>query len=168
MEKVFKIVSSCIWIVYAIFVVLSLLTSASNSNSLSLPFKSYIVRSGSMEPTIMTGDIIFITAQKRYAKNDIITFIDKEKRTVTHRVIEQAGNIFTTKGDNNQTPDPEQISNSAIVGKYTARIPTAGYILVAAQKPFGLFLLVAIPLILLIGSELFKEKPRIHETSKME
>jgi signal peptidase len=166
MEKAFQFISSIFWIFYVAFVLVSFATTASNSKSSPLPLRSFIVQSGSMEPTIMTGDVIFIKPQNAYQKDDIVTFHDAANRTVTHRILSDDEGKLTTKGDNNQATDPDPITQQNIVGKYQFRIPKAGYLLVHSQQPFGMFLLIAIPLILIVGSEIFKEKPKKHDNTQ--
>lgn len=163
MQTIFTVIASIFWIAYGLFVAVSLATSASNSKTLTLPYKSFIVQSGSMEPTIMTGDVIFIEPKNTYGINEIVTFTDAAGRTVTHRILSDESGLLTTKGDNNQATDPEPITQKNIIGAYRLRVPYAGYALVYSQKPFGMFLLIALPLIAIVGSEVFKEKPKNHE-----
>ncbi len=166
MQILLKTLSILFWTGYGAFIILSFVISASSSKRSNLPFQSFIVQTASMEPTIMTGDVIFIKPQEKYALQDIITFTNDENQTITHRII--ASNVstdkttFTTQGDNNTTEDPKQVATQQILGKFQAKIPKAGYVLVNAQKPTNLFLLIAIPLAVIIGGEVFKKKDEKH------
>jgi signal peptidase len=122
-----------------------------------------------MEPTIMTGDVIFIKPQAAYTVTDIVTFTDSQNHTITHRIIAQndVSKTFTTKGDNNKTEDLEPISASQIIGKHILHLPKVGYILVYAQRPSSVFLLIAVPFVVLIAHEFFKTKPEKHDSKKL-
>lgn len=69
-----------------------------------------IVASGSMEPEIMTGEMVFVVKQRTYGVGDIVSY--KGNTTpVTHRIVEIKydgdGNVlaYVTAGDNNINPD---------------------------------------------------------------
>ncbi|HBK54047.1 MAG TPA: signal peptidase I, partial [Syntrophomonas wolfei] len=70
-------------------------------------YKPFIVLSGSMEPTILTGDIVLTkeTGPDAIVEGDIITFRADQNTAVTHRVtevvIENGTRSFLTKGDAN-------------------------------------------------------------------
>lgn len=80
-----------------------------------------IVASGSMEPTLRVGSLCII--EKKYPiqkvkKGDIIAFSLDEDTWVTHRVVQisKDGN-FLTKGDANETVDPQWVSKEQYKGK---------------------------------------------------
>jgi len=82
-------------------------------------YKPFIVLSGSMEPTILTGDIVVTKeiAADSIAKNDIITFRSDKNTVITHRVTDilyKDGNIsFLTKGDANTGADARLCQNNS-------------------------------------------------------
>ncbi len=131
-----------------------------------------IVKSGSMEPTIKTGGIVFIKSAPLYQVGDIITFGQDTKTAIptTHRIIEESvekaggSRVFTTKGDANDAADQKTVSVSEIRGKVIFSFPYAGYILDFAKKPIGFALLVGLPALIIIFEEIlniFKEIKRI-------
>lgn len=69
-------------------------------------FGNYIsvVISGSMEPTIMTDDLIFYKEKDTYEIDDIIVF-QFDGSLIVHRIIEDHEDGYVTKGDNNNTDD---------------------------------------------------------------
>jgi signal peptidase I len=84
------------------------------------------VKTGSMEPTIMTGDLIIVNVNPRsIEQGDIITFRkpDQPEVLITHRITAVNGNLITTKGDNNLISDGWEInfSKDYVVGKYLFR-----------------------------------------------
>lgn len=122
--------------------------------------KVKIVKSGSMEPAIRTGGIVFIRSAASYGVGDIITFGKDTKTQIptTHRIIEETGSgrnkIFTTKGDANDSIDPEGVRADTVIGKVLFTIPYAGFVLDFAKKPIGFALLVGIPALIIIFEEL--------------
>ncbi|WP_380677679.1 signal peptidase I [Salinigranum sp. GCM10025319] len=131
--------------------------------------ESYVVMSGSMEPSIMTGDVIFVYERdpSTIEEGDVITYnLDGQQREVTtHRVIdivenEEGQRMFVTKGDANEEPDPYRVPANAVIGVMPtdgipARAPFLGHALLFAQSRLGIALLVFIPAGLLVVTELW-------------
>lgn len=74
------------------------------------------VVSGSMHPTIEIGDMIIIKKIDNYKIGDIVTYTEDNGTLITHRIIKVNENTVVTKGDYNNTEDPE-ISKTKIQGK---------------------------------------------------
>lgn len=133
-------------------------------------FGAYVIISESMIPSINVYDAVLTirVTEKDIEKYDIITFISKEIETagtpITHRVIdivhdpEDENKIigYRTKGDHNNTADFALISPDEVIGKVYLRIPMIGYLQTFMTKPFGWILIVVIPCLLIIGSDVFK------------
>jgi signal peptidase I len=125
-------------------------------------FKAKVVKSGSMEPSIPTGGLVFIHPSALYEVGDVITFGKDTKTQIptTHRIIEISGEgpstVFTTKGDANEDPDPTVTRFSDVEGKVIFRVPYLGYVLDFARKPLGFILLVGLPAIIIILDEIGK------------
>lgn len=134
---------------------------SSNFNVFS-GYKSFLVQSGSMEPAIMTGDIIIIHPQDSYVKNDTITFSGSEGRTVTHRIAEEekknGEQHFLTKGDANRSQDEDSITQDKIIGKVALVIPKLGYLVAFSKSLTGLIILALVPTALFLLDELVKIK----------
>ena len=105
--------STCIIILFLIiFNVTLLVQTYINPDELPsfLGIKSFVIVSESMEPTIMTNDVIFITkaSEENLKVGDIISFHVGDYIN-THRIIrleEKNGeDVYITKGDNNETED---------------------------------------------------------------
>lgn len=130
-------------------------------------YKVLAVISGSMEPSILTGDMIVVKPLTNVAEEvqdgDVITFRAKEKpdMLITHRVV---GTVkvggrpiaFGTKGDNNEVLDREVVTPEQIIGRYAWRIPYFGYMQSFIRTPLGIALLVVLPGAIIIGLELRK------------
>src|SRR3989338_2562917 len=121
-----------------------------------------IVQSCSMEPAISTGALVAIRPSSEYRIGDVIMFGEDTKTKVptTHRIVadEVRSGVFyyTTKGDANEDPDPQQVAQSEVVGKVLFSIPYLGYLLDFAKKPLGFALLVGVTAVLVIYGEIEK------------
>ena len=133
-----KILSTVICIIILFFIVFNvtlIIESYINSNELPsfLGIKSFVIVSESMEPTIMTNDVIFIvnTSKENLEVGDIISFRTGDYIN-THRIIrieEQNGEeVYMTKGDNNSNEDRTPVKFQDIEGKYLFRLPKLGKI----------------------------------------
>lgn len=129
-------------------------------------FGAYVIISESMIPSINVYDAVVTVrvSQDKIKVDDIITFISKEIQTagtpITHRVIgiveTDTGIAYRTKGDHNNTADFALIKHEEVIGKVYLRIPMIGYLQTFMTKPIGWVLIVVIPCLLLIGSDIFK------------
>lgn len=110
-------------------------------------YKNYVIVSGSMEPTIMTGDAIFVkeVPQDEIGVNDIISFQDGESVT-THRIVEiveeNGVKKYQTKGDNNNARDRELVTYEEIEGKYQFKINGFGKVIEILKSRVTLVVLV--------------------------
>lgn len=119
-----------------------------------------IVKSGSMEPAIKTGSVVFIRATGDYKEGDVITFrVHGNPVPTTHRIV-KIGNapdgtpFYTTKGDANEEDDLETVSATSVIGKVLFTIPLLGFVLDFARQPLGFSLLIGLPAVLIIINEL--------------
>lgn len=121
---------------------------------------SFVVMSGSMQPSISPGDVVVVTAVPPSAVRvgDVITFRDGGDLT-THQVvaIDEADGArrFTTKGTANENADPGAVPGSALVGRVGLVIPYAGYVVLFAKTKVGGLVLLGVPGVLLVVSELY-------------
>ena len=90
-------------------------------------FGSFVVLSGSMEPVIRTGSLVYVQETGDYTRGDIITFTVGEE-TVTHRIVGETPEGFVTKGET-QSADSWRIEPRQIHGEYLGSIPLYGYLL---------------------------------------
>lgn len=118
-----------------------------------------------MEPSLKVGSVIFSRQFPQYNKNDIVTFSpdNDAKNTVTHRIIDIRDNQFITKGDANNTPDIDTISQDKILGRVIFSIPFIGFIVAFAKTQLGLIIFIIIPATLIIYSEVLNIKKEIEK-----
>ncbi|WP_336000351.1 signal peptidase I [Halorientalis halophila] len=124
---------------------------------------SFVVLSGSMEPTIETGSVILVaeTAPESIESGDVITFGGSASAPpTTHRVIEVQetgdGREFVTKGDNNENADRGTVQAADLVGRVPSvdvpgvgpilfSIPLVGHFITFGGTKLGMLLLVIVP-----------------------
>ncbi|MGU8471790.1 signal peptidase I [Clostridium perfringens] len=141
--KIFKNVIFCL-----VVSILIIFMSISFANNLGISkYKFYDVLTGSMSPTIKTGDFIVVKEidANKVENGDIITFkSNNSKNLTTHRVVDvinDDGNIsFQTKGDANDVLDPMLIDSNLLVGKVIFNIPYIGRIMSLVFKFKGIII----------------------------
>ena len=122
-----------------------------------MAYETFIVRSGSMEPTIHTGSLVFVQPVQPAAVKvgDVITYRRPEdpEITITHRVVAMsvpgsapsAAPVFRTKGDANASMDPWEVQLQGIAWRVTLSVPLAGYLFSFTQQPVGRALFLIVP-----------------------
>ena len=141
-----KIIKKIIFILFLIisFIYLFVIISPKVfKNFYPFGIKVATVLTGSMEPTIMTGDSIIIKESDKYIVNDIVTY-KKGNAYVTHRIVAIKGDTVITKGDANDIEDPP-IKMDDIIGKYVYRTSFITFIL-----RYKVYLLIGMLIICLI------------------
>jgi signal peptidase len=127
--------------------------------------RSLAVVSGSMRPTVAPGDAVVVerVAPESIETGDVVTYrtrrgTDGEQQFVTHRVVRVLdrpdGLAFRTKGDANESPDPQPVPAADVVGRVVLVLPLVGHVVVFARSDVGMILLVGGPVALLLLSEL--------------
>lgn len=120
-----------------------------------------IITSGSMEPTLMTGDMVLIRKKhpgQRYSAGDIVVYWNPDKdKLIIHRIARidknsPDGSLIICKGDANQHED-KPISMDQLKGKIIQRIPKAGRFAEFVKTPAGIASMSALMGLLMFGSE---------------
>lgn len=110
---------------------------------LTMALLALIVQSGSIEPAIMTGDLIVtrIAATATAEVGDVVMFEDptREGELVSHRATRitpgEKRFAFVTKGDANTGVERWRIRADGTLGVVKARIPKVGYALAWSTIP---------------------------------
>ena len=136
--------------------------------SVTLPnlfgMRDLTVLSGSMEPTIHTGDVVVereISALDAEL-GDVISFKDPENPSVliTHRIqdmqVHKGVVEFVTKGDANTGVERWKISGEGTIGRVEYHVWRLGYLLFWIRGQMGRLLLVVLPAMLLGAYELVR------------
>lgn len=113
-------------------------------------YRPVVVLSGSMEPTYHVGSVIYYK-QVPFEQIEVgspITFHAGEGGSlVTHRVVEkeEVSQQFVTKGDANESADPNPVAYSNVAGKAAGiSIPYAGYFVTYGKQPVIIGIMAAI------------------------
>lgn len=136
------------------------------ANTNYLGIKSFTVLSGSMEPSIMTGSVIYTLKNLGYNNNDVITYKSNTGQTVTHRIVAIENNgevVYRTRGDANSAVDSSPVTSEMIIGKTYFVIPFIGKVGAVLKDPKGLFMVVFLPAVLVIFYELWMIKKEIEK-----
>lgn len=105
-----------------------------------LGYVPYTVISGSMEPAIATGSLVYVkaTVPEAVLAEDVIAYYGgrDQDSVITHRVVENrtVEREFLTKGDANTANDMTSVSYHNLLGKVEISVPQLGY---AAQLLAG-------------------------------
>jgi signal peptidase len=129
-----------------------------------------IVVSGSMEPSIREGDLLFVRGVNP-ENGDVIVFDARglwagaPEEPIVHRVIDKylVGDTlyFRTKGDANSLPDQEPVPESRIIGVVIGGIPYIGWVkIILTESGLLIPLLVVISAFLVISiiRDLFQDE----------
>ena len=128
---------------------------------------SYVVLSGSMQPTMEPGDVILVddVDVEAIETGDIVSFRDETGSVTTHRVVSlestPEGPALVTKGDDNEEVDQGLVGGSALVGRVmTLRgepivIPYVGVVVETARSDLGAYALFLVPLTLFVLNEVY-------------
>jgi len=160
LKKIGNIVLDIIFLVFIILAIIMIMLSInSNKDGISsfMGLSPFSVKSNSMEPTIMSGDLIFVKQVKNnesLEKNDIISYfvMDKnDKIVLTSRIVEvrKTENMtsYLTQGDNEETPNENEVAPGDIVGVYTGtKISKLGSVYNFLSSRNGFLICIIIPL----------------------
>lgn len=119
-----------------------------------------IVASPSMTGAIEAGDAIIIKKSDSYAVGDVITYFPADENfSVTHRMVRMEGDKFYTKGDANQSEDPDPVLIEQIAGKVAVKLDKVGYFIEWLKSPVGI-IFAATFIVLLILIIVIEDKRR--------
>ena len=162
-EKKNKIFTVILWslfgfIVLPLFIASALIAIQGNANKKTVPslfgYMPMIITSGSMQPKINVGDLIFSKEVDvaSITEENIISYWDPSNpnKIVTHQVddiiIKDGKRYFQTVGIYTGSEDTTVVPEANVLGIYTFKIPLVGNIMLFAQSPLGLVMFLLIPL----------------------
>jgi signal peptidase len=123
------------------------------------------IPTGSMRPTLYPGTLVVVQSVSSPAQikvGDIIEFAPSYfNGSIVHRVISEKqvsaeGAYYTTKGDNNTSPDPMPIPFNSVSGKVVFEVPYLGFLVLS--PPLDIALVAFLLMSSLLGSSLRKPK----------
>ena len=184
-SKVFTVLGIILCIILLPILILNIfmIISGMSGDKNTLPnvggYSPLIVQSGSMSGTIEEGDLIIVHAiddasRKDLKKDEIVTFHDKIENgsLVTHRIIGQETDkkgelVYITKGDANDSPDPQRLAPERIAAVYCFRIPFLGGAAMFMQTVPGLIVCIIFPLGLFLIYDIIRRRS-IAKASQLE
>lgn len=152
-KRAMEIISTVLLITAMIFTAYVMI-NAVRGKAVSV-FGNYALRvvTGSMEPTIMTGEFIIVHKADagELQVNDIITFYSDSPETkdllITHRIVGiEANGTYITKGDANNIEDEVAARPERVLGKYVRKSRFLGIVSSFADTRKLILILVIIPL----------------------
>ncbi|MDS0527440.1 signal peptidase I [Clostridium sp. SHJSY1] len=175
-----NIISIVIMTMFILVVVIMLSSKIYGGKPKVFGYELLTVLSGSMEPSIKTGSIIAVKPISTTDKcdiGDVVTYqsLEDTNTLITHRItdVENTSNgvQYITKGDNNDSEDPNPIPSTKVVATYANfTIPGLGYIFNFIKSKNGIICLLIIPGMLLIISQLinmWKVITKVEEEKKV-
>ena len=137
-----------------------------HENNISiLGFRQYVVSTGSMEPEYNIGDLIVIreTTKEEIKIGDVINYISETGiDTITHRVVDiiqkDGQTYYKTKGDNNNSVDPELVNYSQVKGILVFKISKLGTVITKMFTGTGITILFAVIILSYIRDKNKEEK----------
>lgn len=143
MQNALAMTRSLLWTL-AIIVGLALVVSLALPRLLGYEVKYAL--SGSMEPLVMTGDVIWIDPDEQPGVGDVITYQVESgnSATITHRVVAMntgTERTYITAGDATGSIDREPVRDVQVVGVVTAPLDALGDVVgldLAGVGPFSI------------------------------
>ncbi len=136
----------------------------------ALGYQAFNVVSGSMEPAIPVGSVIYVETidPVDLEKDDVIAFYDSDGTVIAHRVSINRATLeeVVTKGDANEIEDFDPIPYSSIVGRVAASIPIVGSFMAIYASLVGklyLLLTAACGVMLNVLANRMRERNRDYE-----
>ncbi len=157
-----RIRSALGWIACALAVLAALAVAVIGVGPRVLPYRTYALTGGSMEPTIPLGAEVFVRPVRADALRvgDVITFHKPGRvhELVTHRIVavRRVGGtrVFVTKGDANRVPDEWRIRAAGAGWRYAFSVPYLGFAVQLLGTALARFVVIALVALVLAGAAL--------------
>lgn len=148
LKKIWSVTSTVLVVVFVLCAVFLM-------GSRIIGYQCYTVLSPSMEPEYSVGDLIYVKEvdPTTIKEGDVITFLVNEDLVIgTHRVVrvDAENQRFYTKGDANETEDGSPVHFNNVIGVPQFAIPKLGYVSDFVQNPPGMYITIAV-FVVLIG-----------------
>lgn len=174
-RKIFKIISyPLITLIFLLVLYAGYMKYIKKENDISiLGFRQYMVATGSMQPKYNVGDLIIIkeTPKEKIQVGDVINYISANGiDTITHRVIEilekEGETYYRTKGDNNNSEDPELVNFNQVQGVLIFKISKVGTIMTKLLTETGIIIIFAFIMLSYLRDKNKEEKRIARENAR--
>ncbi len=157
-----KIISAFCSVIGTIGVILIIILCVPVTIPGFMGIKIYNVVSGSMEPALPVGSIVYVQEidPLSIVKGDIIAFKNETGVTVTHRVVsvDQQAKSIVTKGDANAQEDMTPVKFDRVIGGVQLHVPYMGvffeFFTSLRGKIYLMGILVACFILMMVGGHL--------------
>lgn len=160
MKILIKIIKSILTIAVLIILPVVVFTLITSKTPVVANMQSFVVLSGSMQPAIPVGSVVYTQKQTSYQKGDVIAFKSGDIN-ITHRIVGIKEGAYQTKGDANNTADSKTINKNDVFGKEIFFAPYIGYAIIFLKTPVGFCSLIVFPLTVFIVLEFWNLKREI-------
>lgn len=132
-----------------------------------LGYQAYTVISGSMEPAISVGSLVYVRSREpdKIQAGEVIAYLGGRdtNSVITHRVIENriSDREYITKGDANQTADMNAVAYKHLLGRVEYIVPKLGIIaqfLTSISGKIAIGCIVVAAVILQVAASLLDKK----------
>lgn len=171
-DKACEILSGILLVFLVAMIAIALVQKVTGQQSQLFGYSITRILTNSMEPTIMTDDVILekLYEGEQLSVGYIITFRAPEESsiyvegmnyTITHRIesiekTEDGGYIITTKGDNNSRADDFTIDETAVVSVYVTTLSVMTIIFKIISNFWGFLVLIVLPLVFILIFQIVK------------
>ncbi|WP_143008413.1 class B sortase [Pseudobutyrivibrio sp. YE44] len=164
MEKILKTIGNLI-------IVIVILACIPLAIPRVLGMEEYNVISGSMEPEISVGSLVFVKgiAFEELAEGDVIAF-QSGASVVTHRVIsiEKDTKLISTKGDANNVADFMPVAYKDVIGKVEYHVPILGNLAAWLSETIGKIVAGIILMVGILLSNIEEKKSKKTDSGVLE
>jgi len=167
-KMLLKLLSAAISLFLALTVALLVYVTIFADGNGIFGLRLFVVSTGSMETTIMQGELIIvkkIDTDKLSPEEDIITFIsdDPEIRGEinTHRVNRIENGRVYTKGDANRDEDIFPVDTQKILGKVTGHSRFFGKIIRTLKNPRNMVVFIIVPVMIIAILDILSNSKKI-------
>jgi signal peptidase len=147
-NKVYKILSTIVITIGVILVITYL-----------CGIRLYHVKSGSMGELLPVGSLCFVSTYSKYENigtGDVISFKVDDDILVTHRAVRITDAGIYTKGDANNTEDPDAVTKDNYIGKTVFALPRVGDMFIFFRTTVGKVSIVTALILLIIMGRIYK------------
>lgn len=162
-KKVLNLIETILIVIIVLVCLVSILQSTLFQNKNIFGYRTYVIASNSMYPTLKYGDVVLVKEVdfNSIKKGDVITYYGKEgevkDKIITHEVIdiltENETTVLKTKGKANTGIDP-YVYQDQVYGKFAYRFIVISFLSKIIRDKIGFVICILVPFSILFILEL--------------
>lgn len=158
LKQIFRISFTIMLLITLPAVVFTLISSKTSVFGI----KSFVVLTGSMEPNIPVGSVLYTMELPTYQAGDVIAF-KQGNLTISHRIVKVTPLGYQTKGDANNAVDSNIVSQKDVQGVQIYRLLNLGKLILLLKTIPGFVIFIVGPSLLLIMFEVWSIKKEMEK-----